>query len=79
MVVKEQLGQTLVDLRLKAGLTQSEVADAVGLSPRSIQRFEAGQDSPKYVTLFKLAKLFKAHPGELLESAWRQWRKQPDD
>ena len=79
MVVKEQLGQMLVKFREDAGLTQNEVADALEVSTRSVQRFEAGKDSPKYTTLFKLARLFKVHPGELLDSAWRHWKRQPDD
>ena len=78
MVVKQKLGHKLARLRVEAELTQSEVADVLEISVRSVQRFEAGNDLPKYITLFKFAKLFKVHPGDLLDDSWRSWRRRPE-
>ncbi len=45
-------------LRKKAGYTEWEVADAIGVLPKSIAAFEAGYRLPSPVTLRKYAALF---------------------
>lgn len=54
--------------RLAKGLTQAEVADAVGVNLESFSRVERGLSLPSFPTLLALAALYGATPGELLES-----------
>ena len=52
-------------LRTQRGLTQSSLAEATGLSLRTIQRVESGQMNLKGHTLITLATFFKVEPSEL--------------
>ncbi|PTB95649.1 XRE family transcriptional regulator [Marivirga lumbricoides] len=54
------------EYRENKGLTQSELADASGLSLRTIQRVEAGETVPKGHTLTVLSKLMGVEPSELI-------------
>jgi transcriptional regulator with XRE-family HTH domain len=40
--VNEHLGQRLYDRRRSQGLTQSALANAIGVSARQVQRYESG-------------------------------------
>lgn len=50
--------QIMKDLRAKLGLTQQEVADAVGVTKSTIGQYENGEYIPDAKKLYKLAKLF---------------------
>lgn len=45
--------------RSEAGLTQSELAELVGVSARSIQAYELGAKNPRQSTMLQLAKALK--------------------
>ena len=47
----QTVGMYLRGLRDIAGLTQSEAADLVGMSPKTIERWEAGRHEPKLTEL----------------------------
>jgi DNA-binding XRE family transcriptional regulator len=47
---------TLAVLRLRAGMSQRKLADAMGIKQPQIARLEAGKDNPTFTTLQKLAK-----------------------
>src|ERR1700733_9197058 len=51
------LGPTIRNLRRDCKLTQVEFAHALGVTPASIYRYEAGSTSPSTDTLFKLYKM----------------------
>lgn len=53
-----QLGETICALRQKAGLSQSELADALGVSRQSVSKWETGAAVPDLDRLVKLAALF---------------------
>lgn len=43
----EATGVTLVELRRKAGVTQKELADTVGVSETSVRNWEHGREEPR--------------------------------
>jgi len=50
------LSKRLQWLRREAGLSQEELAERAGISRVTIARIEAGEQSPRYETLVRLAK-----------------------
>ncbi len=58
--------------RSKAGWTQEELADRVGLSVRYIGEIERRQASPTVSVLGRLANAFGIDPAELLKPVRRQ-------
>lgn len=67
MNLKFKFASLILNSRLDAGLTQSEVAEAVGISVRWIQRVESGQRLPGSLTLLRLIKFFNIDISELNE------------
>lgn len=57
-----ELGKTLRTLRLRAGLTQSELAEAANLSLRQCQDIEYGNSNPSMKSLIRLAKALGVSP-----------------
>lgn len=57
----------ILNARLNAGLTQSQVAESVGVSTRWMQRIESGERLPGTLTMLKLILFFKINPEELRE------------
>lgn len=56
--------------RLAAGLTQTELADAVGIPYRTIQKYENGEADPANMTLslaLRLAEALNIEPADLIE------------
>jgi DNA-binding XRE family transcriptional regulator len=51
------LGPTIRNLRRDCKMTQVEFAHALGVTPASVYRYEAGTTSPSTDTLFKLYKM----------------------
>jgi transcriptional regulator with XRE-family HTH domain len=52
--------------RKELGLTQQQLADAVGISGVSVYKWEAGINTPKGQNLFSLAKALRCSPTWLL-------------
>ncbi len=50
--------ERLKSLRLQRNITQKAIADAIGVSPVSLQRFEYGTVKPKLDTVIALADFF---------------------
>ena len=50
----------LKQLRQKHNLTQSELADILGLKPTAISNYEAGRNEPSFEKLIALSKYFDA-------------------
>ena len=60
-------GKTLKLYRTKAGLTQERVADYLGISTRSYQRYEADKMEPNVKFLIMLADLYRVTLDELVD------------
>ncbi|MBQ8765386.1 MAG: helix-turn-helix transcriptional regulator [Clostridia bacterium] len=67
MNLKFKFASLILNARLDKGLTQSETAEAVGISVRWVQRIESGQKLPGTLTLLRLIKLFNIDINELNE------------
>jgi transcriptional regulator with XRE-family HTH domain len=55
----------LVDARAQAGMTQQELADKLGVSRKSLSRYESGHSLPRPNVLLKLSEVLKVDPGWL--------------
>ena len=53
----------LYELRKKAGLSQEELANLVGVSRQAVQKWEAGSSRPDLDNLTALAGYFNVTPG----------------
>ena len=60
------IGERIKEFRLKAGLTQSELAAKLGIPYQSIGQWERGLRSPKIETLQKIAEALGVEPWELM-------------
>lgn len=70
-VVAETIGERVKRERMALGLTQRELADAVGVGVPHISKVEAGRENPSDELLRRLADVFKIDPEELLLVARR--------
>lgn len=56
----------LADKRKRAGLTQSELAERVGLKYAAISSYETGVSFPKRKTLEKMAEVLNCNAADLI-------------
>lgn len=62
-----KFGQKLKILREEQGLTQDDLANMVGVSSKTISRYESGESNPRYPRIYDdLAKALKIDKLELL-------------
>ena len=61
-----KIGNNLLNVRKKAGLTQAEVAEAAGLSDRTYADIERGSVNMKIETVLHICEAFHVTPDELL-------------
>ena len=60
------LGQKLKELRTAVGLTQTELAEKLGISDKSLHRYENEKSKPDFFALSKLATYFDVSADYLL-------------
>lgn len=65
--LKFKFASLILNARLDSGLTQSQVAEAVGISVRWLQRAESGQRLPGSLILLRLIKFFNIDISEINE------------
>lgn len=75
-IVKKAFGEHLAKVRKKAGQTQEGVSLDCDMSLRYYQYLEKGDNNPTMITLFRLADTLKCEPQELVEAAWKVWKKE---
>lgn len=61
------LGNRIYELRKGKGLSQKELGEMVGVTNKSVSKWENGTAIPKTDTLVKLASIFEISPQELLQ------------
>ena len=62
--------QNLIDLREKQGASQKELAQELGISLHTYQRYEYGEKEPRMSTLIALADYYKVSLDELVCREW---------
>ena len=72
-------GKVLKNLRLQANLSQSELAQMLGISRSAVSSYENGTRSPNHDVLLKLAALFNVSTDYLLGNESRQPQINPTD
>ena len=65
--LKAKFGSRLQQLRLRAGITQEQLADKSGVTVESISNIERGIFGPKFETLEKIAGVLKVPVKMLFE------------
>ena len=73
------LGSNIRQLRRKRGLTQSELAQKVGLKRNNIASYEAGTVEPKAASVLRLARYFGIEPVPLITTDLTEFIEQTDD
>lgn len=63
---KREIGNRLLALRKRAGLTQLELAEAAGLADRTYADIERGETSMRVETLLRLCRALSVTPDEIL-------------
>ena len=63
------IGQRLLNYRKAAGLTQEELAEAAGLSPRAYAVIERGSVSARLDSLLKICAALRISPNDILTEA----------
>ncbi len=62
----KRLGRSVYRLRMKAGLTQEQLAEQAELSRRFLQEIEAGQKNPTINVVHRLKRALKCSWDDLL-------------
>jgi transcriptional regulator with XRE-family HTH domain len=62
----KEIGSRIEAARLKAGISQKELARLADLDPRTIRSVEAGKQLPKFLTIYLIARALKIQPGEIV-------------
>jgi len=65
--IKKLFGLRIKNIRKKRGLTQSTVAELVGVEPKHISCIESGKSFPSLMLIENLSQVFNVHPKELFE------------
>lgn len=60
------LGARITTLRKSRGMTQAELARAIGVSPQAVFAYELGERRISVLVLAKLAKIFSTPVGDLV-------------
>ena len=60
-----QTGDRIKQVRLKAGITQAELAKRLGVTPQAISQYERGIKKPKIETLRKIATALNCNVSDL--------------
>ena len=64
---QQKVGQFLKQLRNEKSITQAQLAEMLGISNRSISRWENGTTMPDFDLLIQIAKYYDVEIGEILD------------
>lgn len=65
MAIKRAVGKRIKIVRQRSGLTQDQLAEHVGLSPKYISGIERGVENPTMDILLRVAKALEVEPYDL--------------
>lgn len=64
---QQKIGQFLKELRSEKSLTQEQLAEVLGVSNRSVSRWENGVTMPDFDLLIQMAEFYDVEIGEILD------------
>lgn len=64
---QQKVGKLLKELRNEKGMTQEQLAEMLGVSNRSISRWENGVTMPDFDLLIQMAEFYDVEIGEILD------------
>lgn len=59
------MGEKIRQLREQAGLTQKQLAEAVGVDQSAVARWESGENHPTAERIMQIADVLGCNPGDL--------------
>jgi len=62
-----KIGRSVKQQRVRAFMTQEQLARAAGISPRQLVRIERNKVEPRFSTILKLGKALGVDPSELVD------------
>lgn len=63
----KNLGKNIKKYRLKAGLTQEQLAEAVGIHPTYVGKLEGGKNNPSVVLMYKITQVLEIKLASIFE------------
>lgn len=67
-----KLGENIRDLRKKAGMTQEQLAEALGVTTGAVYKWESGRATPELEMLVDIAEFFETSVDALLNYGWQK-------
>lgn len=68
--LKVEFGKRLKFLRERKGLTQEQLAEAIGRTHSTVAKMEQGLHAPRFLLFEKIIVVLGAHPKEFFEFRW---------
>lgn len=68
----EALRDMLIEARRKSGLTQAELAKAIGRPQSFVSKYEAGERRVDVIEFVRIATVLKVDPGRLIRTLRKQ-------
>jgi transcriptional regulator with XRE-family HTH domain len=62
-----RIGRSVKQQRVRAFMTQEQLARAAGISPRQLVRIERNEVEPRFSTILKLGKALGVDPSKLVD------------
>jgi transcriptional regulator with XRE-family HTH domain len=81
-IMKNYFGQTLKEFRVKAKLTQGQVAKKMDITQQQFSAYETGKNNPDLSTIILICVILKVNPLELIEQSLNKskyFKDMPDD
>lgn len=76
---QQKVGQFLRELRSEKSITQSDLAERLGVSNRSVSRWENGTTMPDFDLLMELAEYYHVEVGEILAGERQTGNEKPGE
>ena len=73
------ISDKLKDARKKAGLTQAQLSEKLGITAQSYSQYETGKRHPKLITIEKIAAALKVPLNVLLDGNWQFYTEEIND
>ena len=67
---QEKIGRFISELRKEKGMTQSKMAEQLGITDRAISKWETGKSMPDSSIMLELCDLLSINVNELLKAIW---------